>query len=357
MPNNNFNFTYRQGYGPINANLPPVDPNNSTQAIAQGLDAGSSLGLRIKQLQLDAQEAERKQQYLEIQRQQAEDARFNQGIDLLTNKQVIKNLRPQTRKEIMLNSVIPGLSKRYGIDIDPSQLHVDDSDEDGPMDKLMNLIKTGAPSEVINREYQLALMDAEDEDLQKLRVLGDTLPQAGKSFYFVDPSTKSMFDQNLQPISEAPAGASPRMLSNPAQSNEGIKRTSLVSGALRSVNTAKSLLTPSVLNELKGIKFTPGKIYQQLASSEGKKFYRNLSNAIGNLLYIKTGAAATPGEIDAQMSMYMVAANDDLSDAKDRLDMLSEEASLFKGGSNNNDIPDDISGLSDEELLKIAGGK
>ncbi len=114
-----------------------------------------------------------------------------------------------------------------------------------------------------------------------------------------------------------------------APSSELSKRSALVQGARQSIGTAKILLTPNVLNEMKSIKLSPGKIYTQLASSEAKKFYRNLYNAISNQLYIKSGATATPSEIEGNMMMYMAAYNDEMPDMMDRLNMLESEVSLF----------------------------
>ena len=156
-----------------------------------------------------------------------------------------------------------------------------------------------------------------------------------KSFYFVDPSSHQLFDQNMQQIDAAPMNAQPRTLSNPYAGSEFARRDALSTGALRSIQTAQGLITPEILNELKAIKMTPGKIYSQLASSSAKELYRNLSNAISNSLYLKTGATANPSEIEGMMVSYMPAINDSPEDMLSRLNMLQQEVSLFQSPKAN----------------------
>jgi hypothetical protein len=155
---------------------------------------------------------------------------------------------------------------------------------------------------------------------------------SGRGSYFVDPATREMFDANMNPISEAPAGATPRMISNPANGSEQSKRSALAKGARNSISTIKSILNPNVVNELKGIQMTPGKMYSQLASSEAKKVFRHLQNAIANELYLKSGASMSETEAEKKAIMYMPAANDGLEDVLDRVSMLDGEVSLFESG-------------------------
>lgn len=166
---------------------------------------------------------------------------------------------------------------------------------------------------------------------------GKKAPQ--DDYYFVDSSNHQMFDRNMNPIALAPPNAKPKVISNPYAGSEYGRRDALSIGAVNSVERVKELMTPEVLGELKGIKFTPGKMYSQIASPEGKEAYRNLYNAISNQLYLKTGATANPSEIENNMIMYMPAYNDEVPDIMSRLDMLSGEASLYakpSKGSNGN---------------------
>jgi len=74
-----------------------------------------------------------------------------------------------------------------------------------------------------------------------------------------------------------------------AVGTEEQRRQALVQGAKTSINEIRNSLTPQVLSELKAIRFSPGKVYGQLASREAKMLYINLSEAIANELYLKTG--------------------------------------------------------------------
>lgn len=150
-----------------------------------------------------------------------------------------------------------------------------------------------------------------------------------KKYHFVDSSSKQMYDENMNPIFISPEGSTPKIIGNPYAGSEFARRDALSAGAVNSVNKSKELLNDATLDELKGIRFTPGKMYSQIASPEGKELYRNLYNAIANQLYLKTGATANPSEIENNMIMYMPAANDSVLDMGSRLDMLSGEASLF----------------------------
>ena len=156
---------------------------------------------------------------------------------------------------------------------------------------------------------------------------GKKAPQ--DDYYFVDSSNHQMFDRNMNPITLAPLNAKPKVISDPYAGSEYARRDALSTGAVNSVNRVKELMTPEVLSELKGIKFTPGKMYSQIASSEGKEAYRNLYNAMANQLYLKSGATANPSEIEANLITYMPAYNDEVPDIMSRLDMLSDEASLY----------------------------
>jgi hypothetical protein len=181
------------------------------------------------------------------------------------------------------------------------------------------------------------------------------------SIYFVKPSTGEMFDESMRPIQSAPPNGTPRIISDPGQSTEGSKRSGLVKGARNSISIARKLLTPGVLNEIKGIKMTPGNIYSQLSSKESKKLYRHLSNAIYNESYIKSGATLTPDEIEKKMIMYMPAFNDDMDDAYDRFDMLDGEVQNFdmSGGFSDpapeieNPNPTNSGGLTPEEEQEL----
>lgn len=160
-----------------------------------------------------------------------------------------------------------------------------------------------------------------------------------KKYHFVDSTSHQMFDENMNPISLAPEGSTPKVIGNPYAGSEFARRDALVAGAVNSVNRSKEILNDTTLSELKGIRFTPGKMYSQIASPEGKELYRNLYNAIANQLYLKTGATANPSEIENNMIAYMPAANDTTYDMLSRLDMLSSEASLFSNPGKNGGVP------------------
>ena len=327
-----FNIPAARGLQPINANLPNVDFNPAPQAnfidsALQGLERGQTMGLRARQQVVQEEQ-------LALQKKKQEDQDFDSFTNsLLSIHKLPKSIQPEYWKGV----VAPKASK-VGFDLDPNSFEEEDR---STLDEAVQLIEAHkkdpklVTKDDVRGGFQILAMKAtkagDDTSASKFMDVAKQYSgnDLGKSFYFVDPSTKEMFDPNLQPISQAPENATPRMLSNPNQSNEGVKRNALVKSAINSVNIAKNNLTPKVLDEIKGIKFTPGKVYQQLASPEAKRFYRNISNAISSELYLKTGAAATQGEVDQRALIYMPAANDDVNDMRERLDMLHGEAANF----------------------------
>lgn len=338
-----FNFPAPRGGMPINANLPNVDFNpapqpNFVDAAMTGLERGQSLGLRQKQMEIAQQQAMQRQQQHEMEQE-------SKAIENIKNKSYFyetpwfKALEPDMQTKFH-QSYLRDLKKATKLDIDDNDKY---EPADGEAAKALGSLfedetlsledKRGMSASIIANAQKRGATKDQLADLRSTVQMGLGGGKYGsEGFYFVDPGTKQMFDPNLNPISQAPVGATPKMLSNPNTGSEMQKRGGLVTGATRSVATAKGLLTPSVLSEIKSIKYTPGKIYSQLASPEAKKFYRHLSNAIANELYIKSGATATPDEIEKKMVMYMPAANDDINDMSDRLDMLGGEVSLFNPG-------------------------
>ena len=172
-------------------------------------------------------------------------------------------------------------------------------------------------------------------EVDKIQAEADKARRGGgedKDFYFVETGSGKLFDRNMQPIDMAPVGAVPRILGNPNNSSELTKRSGLVRGGRNSISKVKEFMTPSVVNEMKGIRFTPGKVYSQLGTSEAKRAFSHLKNAISNELYVKSGATANPGELEEKALMYLPAANDSVDDILYRLDMLDGELSLFDSG-------------------------
>lgn len=104
---------------------------------------------------------------------------------------------------------------------------------------------------------------------------------------------------------------------------------SLVSTGKQAIQSVKQNLTPSVLNELKAIRLTPGRVYSQLASSEAKQVYTNLRRAMENEVYLRTGATANPSELENSVVANMAALNDNPEDFLSRMDLLDQSISGF----------------------------
>ncbi len=206
-----------------------------------------------------------------------------------------------------------------------------------PKDERTEFFKRSSP------EYQA---DVRLKDAQAKYYENRPAANVAKSYHFVDSASRRLYDENMNPIDMAPEGSTPRVISDPYAGSEYGRREALSTGATNSVGRVKALMSPQVLNEIKSIKLTPGKIYAQLASSEAKEVYRNLYNAISNQLYLKTGATANPSEIENNMIMYMPAVNDEIPDMISRLDMLSSEAALFSRPGANAKQPQPMGGPS-----------
>jgi len=143
-----------------------------------------------------------------------------------------------------------------------------------------------------------------------------------------------------QPISYDP---NTRTLSTPAQSNytgiglpktvgtEEQRRIALVTGAEKSIADIRDIVTnnPDTLSELKAIKLTPGRVYSQLASSDAKRLYINLREAISNEIYLKTGATANEQELENSTVSYMAALNDNPADFLGRMELLERNILPF----------------------------
>lgn len=209
---------------------------------------------------------------------------------------------------------------------------------------------TGTPGYHVPGEMELDYMNsmAKNNALQNQKKTSDV--------YFVDSASRQMFDRNMHPISMAPEGATPRIISDPYAGSEFARRDSLVQGAKYSIGVAKTLISQDVLNELKAIQKTPGRFYSDIASPEAKEFYRNIKNAISDNLYLKTGATANPGELEQATLSYMPALNETPEDMLSRLQMLENDTTYFSNPRNasgsGSPSPKDI-GVPEEPIPRI----
>lgn len=103
------------------------------------------------------------------------------------------------------------------------------------------------------------------------------------------------------------------------------RRAGLGSMAQQSFSDVQRTLSanPAVLNELKGIQYTPGNFYRQLGSAEAKQLYTNISNIIQAEGYATTGATMNEGELERKTAMFMVALNDSPQDVINRLNIAT----------------------------------
>lgn len=127
----------------------------------------------------------------------------------------------------------------------------------------------------------------------------------------------------------------------PTVGSEEQRRQALVSGANKSIAEIGEVLAkkPTVLNELKAIRLTPGRVYSQLASPEGKRLYINLRESIANEIYLKTGATANEQELENATVSYLAALNDSPSDFLMRMEVLKRNIEPFSPRAGQKSVP------------------
>lgn len=184
------------------------------QGLNQGLQQGLSMGFQAKRMQMEqdqmAQEQDRQNQLMAMKQEEAEQAKFKGALDLLTNKDMRKLLGKNTQKAL-LKSAAPGLAKNYGIELPVDQIDVDDSEDEGPLDKLLNLVKMGAPADVIKHQYQMDVLGADEDTRPILESFGKTLPEE-KGPDFKQSNALSGDFQNLSKTFKESATAYRRIL-------------------------------------------------------------------------------------------------------------------------------------------------
>lgn len=118
---------------------------------------------------------------------------------------------------------------------------------------------------------------------------------------------------------------------DPTQTADAQRRKSLVDGANMGIDSAYSSINENTINALKGVKLTGG-FSLEAAPKEVKDLYTNLSIALENITYLKTGAAANPGELKNKVLQFMAKLNDSPEDFKGRLDILKRDVGVFAPG-------------------------
>lgn len=183
-------FNLPPGRGPVLQNQPvpnvdfaPKPIANPIDAAMQGLEQGQSLGLRSQQMRIlrDQQEAAR---------QKAEQDKADKSIAYLTDSKFSKFLSKETKLKLFKDNVVPVLNSKYGLNIDPSNIEHGDG-EDGDVERLLNLVKNGAAKEIIQHEYQQAVLKSQPEQLPMLKEFGDTLGFGDHS------GTQDRFNENM----------------------------------------------------------------------------------------------------------------------------------------------------------------
>lgn len=120
--------------------------------------------------------------------------------------------------------------------------------------------------------------------------------------------------------------------------SEEIQREGLANGGLQSIDVIKNKTNDQVLSGLKLSKFTSGHSIDITTNPELKEVYNNLKNSIRNLLYLKTGKAATDAETQDSLRSYLSGYTDNKKDFFTRIDMLKRELNNFKRNPENKSI-------------------
>ncbi len=164
--------------------LPQDVPLNG---LTQGLTNGVNMGFQFQRqkMQQQAFQAEQEQaKALAAQKaEEMEEKKFRSSIDILTNKEFRKAMGKKTQLAY-LKAAAPGLAKHYGIELPVDEIDIDD-ENDGPMEGLLQLIKSGAPTEMIKNQWQQDILGAEEPEEVSL------LESQGKAMGFYDKPEKA----------------------------------------------------------------------------------------------------------------------------------------------------------------------
>jgi hypothetical protein len=164
---------------------------------------------------------------------------------------------------------------------------------------------------------------------------GVNKPDKGeKQLINIDADGK-LYDANMQPITDTSNIDWSKVVKNslpkPADaSSDAMNKGKLAQGGIDSVNDIKTNITPDVFADIKIAMKDPTGLYKESLSDQSKKAYAGLRNAVGNILYIKTGAAATPKEIDEQLAKYSPSVAQSMDDwQKNTLGLLERDLNYY----------------------------
>ncbi len=204
-----------------------------------------------------------------------------------------------------------------GITVEPKQTMTYAIDENG-----MPVLKGSVPKGAVNTTPKVAPSD--------------------KILINVDSEGK-LFDVNMKPITDGASIDWSKVVKNQLpkdimQSSNAQTKSQLAQGGIDSVNDINTSINTDVFTDLKIAMKDPTGLYKESLTENSKKVFAGLRNAVGNILYIKTGAAATPKEIDEQMDKYSPSLNQSLDDwKKNTLGLLTRDLNYYMKPENNKD--------------------
>ncbi len=190
----------------------------------------------------------------------------------------------------------------------------------GQSSAAMQLLKSdyGQPVKVTNTNGEHKLIqinsDGEIKEVQGYGPAGAD-PRIPAGYMPVDQND---LNKGVKPIPGGPVGK---------MTPEQAGKAQLYASGLSSAKTAQSLIVNQKTDKIDYNLITT--MYTNMPGTDGAMARSNMEDAVANVLYIKTGAAATPGEVQQQMVIYMPRPWDNEKTVRDKLDRFN----LFMEGA------------------------
>lgn len=181
-----------------NIDFAPKPIANPIDSLLSGVERGQSMGLRRQQVEAFQRERD-------LQERKLAQDKADKSISYLTDSKFSKFLSKETKLKLFKENVVPVLNSNYGLNIDPAAIS-HDGGEDGNIENLLNLIKNGASKDVIQHEYQQAVLKSDPEELPVLKAFGESIKPERPSVK-APPGYRFTSEGDLEIIPGGPADA------------------------------------------------------------------------------------------------------------------------------------------------------